>query len=237
MTIKFADIQILETGDVFSPVFNDIYFSPAGGYMESLHVFAEPNNIPQKFFSKDNVNIFEAGFGTGLNFLLTMKLFLQFAPANSRLNYTSFEKFPLSPEDMEEIHKFFIYLRSESVNFINLYKKTDFTQTCSKFYFHGKKICLTLVFDDLKTAESYLPDIFFDVWYLDGFSPKENPEMWTDDFFRYMGQKSFENATFSTFSAAGFIRRGLEKNGFEVQKIKGFNRKRQMLKGFKKQNS
>jgi tRNA 5-methylaminomethyl-2-thiouridine biosynthesis bifunctional protein len=93
------------------------------------------------------------------------------------------------------------------------------------------------VFDDLKTAESYLPDIFFDVWYLDGFSPKENPEMWTDDFFRYMGQKSFENATFSTFSAAGFIRRGLEKNGFEVQKIKGFNRKRQMLKGFKKQNS
>jgi len=234
MTIKFADIEILETGDIFSPVFNDIYFSPAGGHMESLHVFAEPNNIPQKFFSKDNINIFEAGFGSGLNFLLTLKLFLQFAPKNSKLNYTSFEKFPISPEDMEQIHNFLVSLKFESTIFLNFYKKNDFSKNHSNFTFFDKKINLHLIFDDLKNVEFYLSESFFDVWYLDGFNPKENPEMWSENFFRYIGNHSCANATFSTFSAAGFIKRGLEKNGYEVQRIKGFNRKREMLKGFKK---
>jgi tRNA 5-methylaminomethyl-2-thiouridine biosynthesis bifunctional protein len=233
MTIKFAEIEILKTGDIFSPVFNDIYFSPAGGYMESLHVFAEPNNIPQKFFLKNTTNIFEAGFGTGLNFLLTLKLFLQFAPKNSNLNYFAVEKFPILPKDMEKIHKFFTYLRFESILFLNLYQKTDFSKNYSKFAFSDKKVNLHLIFDDLNNAGDYLPDTFFDVWYLDGFSPKENPLMWEENFFELMKNKSFENASFSTFSAAGFIRRGLQKNGFEVQRIKGFNRKREMLKGFK----
>ncbi|MDY0132649.1 MAG: tRNA (5-methylaminomethyl-2-thiouridine)(34)-methyltransferase MnmD [Desulforegulaceae bacterium] len=236
MPIEFANIEVLETGDIFSPVFNDIYFSPAGGQMESLHVFAEPNNLPQKFFKKKTVNIFEAGFGTGLNFLLTLKLFLQFAPKNSQLNYTSFEKYPISPEQMEKIHKLFIHSRFESINFLNKYNKTDFNKNYSKFAFFQKKVNLKLIFDDLKNIKSYLPDIFFDVWYLDGFNPKENPEMWSDSFFRYMKNHSFKNATFSTFSAAGFVRRGLEQNGFKVDRIKGFNRKKEMLKGFKKQN-
>ncbi|MDY0361827.1 MAG: tRNA (5-methylaminomethyl-2-thiouridine)(34)-methyltransferase MnmD [Desulforegulaceae bacterium] len=233
---NFAKIEILETGDIYSPVFNDIYFSPAGGYMESLHVFAEPNNIPQKFCFKNITNIFEAGFGTGLNFLLTLKLFLQFAPKSACLNYTSFEKYPISPEHMEEIHKFFIYLRYESLNFLKAYSKIDFNKNFTQISFFNKRVNLKIIFDDLAEIKKYLSDKYFDAWYLDGFNPKENPEMWNEGFFEFMGKNSLDNATFSTFSAAGFIKRGLLKNGFQVEKIKGFNRKREMLKGYKTKN-
>ncbi|MCB9480701.1 MAG: tRNA (5-methylaminomethyl-2-thiouridine)(34)-methyltransferase MnmD [Desulfobacteraceae bacterium] len=230
---NFAKIEILDTGDIYSPVFNDIYFSPAGGYMESLHVFAEPNNIPQKFFSNEITNIFEAGFGTGLNFLLTLKLFLQFAPKSASLDYTSFEKYPISPEQMEKIHNFFIFLRHESISFLKSYSKIDFNKNFTQFSFYNKRVSLNIIFDDLTEVKKYLPGKFFHAWYLDGFNPKENPEMWSESFFEFMGKNSFDNATFSTFSAAGFIKRGLLKSGFQVEKIKGFNRKREMLKGYK----
>jgi tRNA 5-methylaminomethyl-2-thiouridine biosynthesis bifunctional protein len=229
----FAEIEIMDTGDVFSPVFNDIYFSPAGGFMESLHVFAEPNKIPQRFFTQKTVSVFESGFGTGLNFLLTMKLFLQFAPENAELVFTSFEKHPVSPADMEKIHTFYTYLRYESIIFLNMYKDLDFSVKEHEICFSNKKIKLNLIFDDLKNCGLYDKKTGYDAWYLDGFSPGNNPGMWIDDFFEFMSLQSTEDATFSTFTAAGFIRRALIKNGFEVKKIKGFNRKREMLAGRK----
>lgn len=231
--IHYAEIEIKKTGDIFSPVFNDIYFSPAGGYMESLHVFLEPNNIPQRFCNKKKTNIFEAGFGTGLNFLITWKLFNQFAPKNACFEFTSFESFPIKQDHMEKAHSYFHLLRYESDTFLKKYCSTDLKPGLNQFLFKDKRVKLNLIVDDIKNCRNYPMDISYDAWFLDGFNPKENPQMWTDSFFDFMGEKSLKNASFSTFSAAGFIKRGLKEKGFLVEKIKGFNRKREMTRGVK----
>ncbi len=231
--INFAQTIINEDGDIFSPVFNDIYFSPAGGHMESVYVFTQPNQIPLKFLIKKNVNIFEAGFGTGLNFLTTLQLFNQFAPKNSTLEYTSFELFPLKINDMKKIHGYFHYLRYESINFLKKYTDITLKKGLNKILFSNKRVILNLIIDEIKNAGKYLTGNKYDSWYLDGFSPKENPDMWSDVFFDFMASKSLNKATFSTFSSAGLIKRGLKKRGFDVKKIKGYNRKREMLCGIK----
>lgn len=228
---KFAEIEIRKSGDIFSPDFNDIYFSSAGGYLESIHVFMEPNNIPQRFFNQSEISIFEAGFGTGLNFLIAVRFFLQFASPSAKMEFTSFEKFPIKHDDLEKIFRFFIYLRPECEIFIKEYKKLELKKGENRIPLYNGRIILNLIIDDISNTSSYLKDNNFDAWFLDGFNPSTNPEMWTNDFFEIMGRKSNDGASFSTFSAAGFVRRGLAEHGFKIKKTKGYNRKREMLTG------
>ena len=231
--MQFADIEIKKSGDIYSPGFKDIYFSSAGGYMESIHVFMEPNHIPARFMKKKKVSVFEAGFGTGLNFLIALKFFSQFAPKDSELEFTSFEKFPITAGDLSEIYRFFIHLPYQSTVFLEKYSKAQLKQGLNTFSFLNGRVLLNLILDDLDKADRYLPENSYDAWFLDGFNPSCNPEMWTDSFFEFMGKKSCPNATFSTFSAAGFIRRTIAEKGFNVHKTKGYNRKREMLSGIK----
>ena len=91
-------------------------------------------------------------------------------------------------------------------------------------------VSLILIFDDVNDA---IPQVegAVDAWFLDGFKPSTNPDMWSDVVFEHMARLSRDGTTFATFTAAGGVRRGLGTHGFEVKKVPGFGSKRDMSIG------
>lgn len=214
---------------LISKEFDDIYFSKESGIEETRYVFLEGNNLPNAWKNKPHYNIFETGFGTGLNFLTTAKLFEETAQSGQTLDFISVEKYPLSAEIIkEELQQWNTELphlsklleqypiRVEGVHPINI----------------TPNIRLILYIGDINAI---LPDCAndhsIDTWFLDGFTPAKNPEMWSETLFASMKRLSHCETTFATFTAAGDVKRGLKSAGFVVQKQKGFGRKRDMLIG------
>lgn len=208
-------------------IFEDVYFSRAGGPAESEYVFLRHNGLPQRFEGADTFVIAETGFGTGLNMLLTCERWAQHAPAGAHLHLISFEKFPLRPEDLRRAHAHWPQLAC----------------WCERLQHHypplvpgwhrlplARTIDLWLWFGDVHEGLADL-DVTVDAWYLDGFAPAKNPDMWTGALFKQMARLSAPEATFATFTSAGRVRRGLQDAGFSVEKVPGFGRKREMLRG------
>lgn len=228
-TINYAKVTKDMHGNLISNVFDDIYFSKEDGYKESLYVFFMNNNLPDRWNNTDDFTIFETGFGTGLNFLIAKNLWLQ-SRGDNELHFVSVEKYPLSETDMEYSWQFFPQeLTEEKEEFFKQYK--NLTIGLNIFKFKGFK--LSLFVGDI---EEFLPQINIEIgkidsWFLDGFSPAKNPEMWQESLWKTMAKNTSKNGTFSTFSSAGFVKRGLSSAGFEVKKVKGFGRKREMLVG------
>ena len=216
-----------------SEQFDDIYFSAEDGLAETQHVFINGNNLPSAWADKSQFTIAETGFGTGLNFLTAWKLFEDTATPIQTLDFVSFEKFPLTPDEIRE------YLTPWHADFgaqIDLLLDQYPLRIAS---FHRLKltpqVTLTLIFDDINEAIPTL-DAAVDCWFLDGFTPSKNPDMWSDTVFENMARLSIKNATYATFTAAGFVRRGLENAGFSVQKTDGFGKKRDMVVGLYQEN-
>ena len=215
-----------------SSQFDDIYFSKEDGLAETRHVFLEGNNLPNAWQDKAQFTIFEAGFGTGLNFFATWKLFEETKQAGQSLDFISVEKYPLRANEIREA------LSQWDVHFDGRIERFILQYPLNIAGFHRVKltsdVTLTLIFDDINEA---LPQITADVdcWFLDGFTPSKNPQMWSDVLFETMAHLSVQGACMATFSAAGHVRRGLEKVGFKVHKREGFGHKREMLTGVFKQ--
>jgi tRNA 5-methylaminomethyl-2-thiouridine biosynthesis bifunctional protein len=211
-----------------SELFDDVYFSAHDGFAETLHVFLEGNDLPERWAGKERFVIAETGFGTGLNFLAAWSLFEATTAPNQKLDFISFEKFPLDREEIE------LHLQPWKHEFPEL------LATLLKKYpllvpgFHraalNERVSLTLVFDDVNKAVAQL-ETPVDAWFLDGFKPSTNPDMWSATVFENMARLSKEGSTFSTFTAAGEVKRGLSAAGFDVQKVPGFGTKRDMLTG------
>lgn len=215
-------------GSPKSKEFDDVYFSADDGLAESEYVFLDGNRLPRKWQEQDRFVICETGFGTGLNFLAAWKRFEETTKPHQKLDFISFEKYPL---DVEEIA---LHLQPWQ-EFFNSHLR----QLIKKYPplipgFHRivltDRITLTLIFDDVNIA---IPKLCADVdaWFLDGFKPSTNPEMWTDTVFQNMARLSHCRTRVSTFTAAGKVRKGLEGAGFEVEKMQGFGRKRDMTIG------
>ena len=211
-----------------SAQFDDIYFSADDGLEETNYVFLKGNNLPESWAGKNSFTIAETGFGTGLNFLSSWKLFEETADDCQTLDFISVEKYPLTPaEIMEALAPWAKYFGSRINQMLEIYP-------IRVAGFHRVKInsqiTLTLIFDDIKMA---LPgvDAVVDSWFLDGFTPAKNPDMWSDDVFQEMARLSQRGATYATFTAAGDVRRGLIAAGFSVEKQRGFGSKRDMIAG------
>ena len=212
---------------VYSEQFDDIYFSPENGLAESDFVFFEGNDLPARWAAAgEKFTIAETGFGTGLNFLLACKKFKESVKhKNTELHYISFEKYPLSRDDIAEALECW---RAELSSYLDAFLKMYPLRVPG---FHrvqlDDNIFLTLIFDDANDA---LPQLDVpqgvDAWFLDGFAPSKNPDMWSDEIFAQMARLSAPTATFATFTAAGFVKRGLQEAGFDVHKVAGFGRKR-----------
>jgi tRNA 5-methylaminomethyl-2-thiouridine biosynthesis bifunctional protein len=218
------------SGVPVSDVYDDIYFSSESGLREASHVFLEGNNLPKRWAGIDrNFHIIETGFGTGLNFVASWKLWHENAAGHgARLYYTSIEKHPLSKNDIQLAFAMWPELSGYADEFINEY---DVRHKDSLVVLLGGGMAeLCLIFGD---AREVLPDITTkaDAWFLDGFTPAKNPDMWNDGIYKNMARLTNPGGSFATFTSVGNVRRGLQNNGFCVHKVPGFGRKRHMLVG------
>lgn len=237
--ITNAEVIWDQQGMPVSSHFDDLYFSAENGLAESRYVFLQQNNLFQRWLKHDQsfYVIAETGFGTGLNFLAVWQLFSQFKQAYpeakcQRLHMISFEKFPLSQQDLAKALSAWPDISNYSKALTDEYPIA--TPDCHRLKFADDQIVLDLWFGDIKETlpKLHIPSTgLVDSWFLDGFAPSKNPQMWTDTLFRGMYQLARNNATFSTFTASGFVRRGLIAAGWTVSKRKGFGRKREMLVG------
>jgi tRNA 5-methylaminomethyl-2-thiouridine biosynthesis bifunctional protein len=229
--ITYAEVSQNDDGNLFSTQFNDIYFDKDDGYQESLHVFFKTNDIPNRWAGNDDFTIFETGFGTGLNFLIAQSLWAKHG-GNKKLHFASVEKYLLTEKDMEYAWQYFpAELTTNKEEFFSQYK--NLTNGLNILEFGDIK--LSLFVGDI---EEFLPEIstkigLIDSWFLDGFAPSKNPEMWQESLCNTMIKNTVKNGTFSTFTVAGFVRRGLRDAGFEVEKVAGIGHKLEILRGRK----
>ena len=219
----------------YSIDYEDRFFQ-SDAIAETEEVFLRANNLSDRW-KKDkskNFTIGELGFGFGLNFLITAKNWHQQTSKESKkwLDYISIDSFALNIEDFQRVTKDFPELKEFSQMFIDSFpiEVNGYTRISYPKY----RIRLTLIVDDVDSALQSLlgnDNNKIDAWYLDGFDPKKNTNMWSDDIFSKISALSKNNTTFGTYTAAGFVRRGLEKHNFKVDKVKGFKNKRHKLQG------
>lgn len=211
-----------EDGDVpVSERFDDPYYSRADGLAESRHVFLDGNDLEARFRAVTGTfHVAELGFGTGLNMLATVALWQRLAPA-AALHLTSFERYPLNRAEMARALAQWPELSGVAGELLAAWpsRKIDL-----------QGVELTVIEGDVATT---LPGWRgqADAWFLDGFAPSRNPEMWSEPVLNAVAEHTVRNGTFATYSAAGFVRRGLQAAGFEVVRRPGFGSKREMLTG------
>ncbi len=236
-SLHHAQLDWNEAGTPVSSEFGDVYFSNDNGLSETRYVFLQQNRLPERFshHDSDSFVIGETGFGTGLNFLATMAVFLEQAPLSgngSRLHFISVEKYPLTQADLRKALAAWPELAPLSQPLIDQWPLP--VSGCHRLLFADGRIRLDLWFGDIKEMLPQVPHPatgLVDAWYLDGFSPAKNPEMWTQDLFDDLARLARPDATLSTFTCAGFVRRGLIAAGFAMKKVKGHGSKREMLAG------
>ncbi|WMC09275.1 bifunctional tRNA (5-methylaminomethyl-2-thiouridine)(34)-methyltransferase MnmD/FAD-dependent 5-carboxymethylaminomethyl-2-thiouridine(34) oxidoreductase MnmC [Oceanimonas pelagia] len=241
---RFITTARLDWNDQGTPVataFDDVYFSNDNGLAETRYVFLGNNGLPQRFADHDRelFVVAETGFGTGLNFLATWQAFADYKRQHPqgntrRLHFISVEKFPLSRDDLQLALRQWPELTILSEHLLAEYPVL--VDGCHRLQL-AEDVCLDLWLGDVAEV---LPQMDaglagrVDAWYLDGFAPGKNPEMWTPELFAQLARLARSGATLATFTAAGFVRRGLIEAGFDVKRVKGFGRKREMLAGHRR---
>ena len=218
---EFGKPAELEWRDGRVPIaraFDDPYFSLDDGVAETAHVFLAGNDLPARF--RDGFHIAELGFGTGLNVLVAWRAWLD-AGVGGVLKFTSFEGFPLAVEAMEQAHRAWPELADLSRVFLDGFDGATAT-------LDGLELEV-IVGDARDTVASW--EGRADAWFLDGFSPAKNPEMWEPALMAEVGKHTKVGGTMATYTAAGHARRGLEAAGFAVERVPGFGRKRHMTRG------
>ena len=211
--------------------FADVYFSRDDGPAETRYVFLQQNQLPERWTqwtTPGSFTIAETGFGTGLNFFCAWELWQRTRQPDQHLHFISVEKYPLKPGDLEQA----CALRPEFATLATalLQQYPPLLPGLHRLHFAADNVTLTLVFNDAIDGFSQLEGRI-DAWFLDGFAPARNPQMWQPALFQHMARLSHADTTFATFTSAGTVKRGLREAGFEVSKHPGYGRKRDMLKG------
>ena len=240
-TIQHAKIHFNQENTPVSDKFDDVYFSNQDGLAETHYVFLEGNQLWERWVNYQEAHfvIAETGFGTGLNFFAVTTLFREFRQKHpdsplKRLYFISFEKYPLLLDALQQAHLAYPqfshlaqHLQQHWLNPI---------QGCYRFHFD--ETTLDLWFGDVAENLPQLGDYMnskIDAWFLDGFAPSKNPDMWNEQLYQQMFRFTKLQGTFATFTAASAVRKGLENAGFNIKKRKGFGKKRECLSGQKTQ--
>ena len=212
--------------------FGDLYFAAQDGLAETELVFLSGNDLPQRMRDKTHFTIAETGFGTGLNFLALLKHWQeiennpdQFAPV---LHYITTEIAPLDANVIKEVLSPYQDL-AELIEAMVAIMPPRWPGRHRRHLFGGRVVIDFIYGDSL----AMINDAVFkaDAWFLDGFAPSQNPDMWQDPLFEAIASHSAPNATLASFTAAGHVRRGLEAAGFEVERHQGFGHKRHRITG------
>lgn len=204
-----------------SEQFDDPYFSIQDGLAETEHVFLQGNDLPVRFVP--GFHIAELGFGTGLNMLAAWRAWEQ-SGQDGVLHFTSFEAFAMQPADMARALEAFPAVAPWAERFLAKWQGDG----CCDL----GNLQLEMISGDARVS---LPEWTgqADAWFLDGFSPAKNPELWEEALLAAVAAKTAPGGTAATYTAAGFVRRGLADAGFDVSRIPGFGRKRHMTRAIK----
>lgn len=243
-TISPASLQWNEQGQPISEQFDDVYFSKVSGLEETRYVFLQHNRLRERWQQLNPANtpyfvIGETGFGTGLNFLAAWQLWREVAPRDAHLHFVSVEKYPLSQTDLAQALSLWPQLGPLAEALQKAYPAVP-SRGFHRLTFDGGRVQLTLIIDEASTGFEQLQHshhplywrrgAHVDAWFLDGFAPAKNPDMWRDELFATITRLSHRGTTAATFTAAGIVKRGLKAAGFTVQKVPGFGHKRDMVR-------
>lgn len=230
----------LEDGVPVSRQFGDIYFSKLGGVEETKYVFLDGNRFSERISAPrlQPLGIGELGFGSGLNFFVTLDTWKK-NPNPCSVTFTSLEGYPAKKSILKSLQSNYPEIPTWPEQWIDSYesKVSEFEHSRSILRWQVSEIHpnarsvfqMDLLFGNVLDCLIEFPMI--DLWFLDGFSPKKNPEMWSESVFSQVRKKSKLGTTLSTFTSAGFVRNGLASVGFDIKKQKGFGKKREMIIG------
>ena len=229
--LRNAQLDWNDQGQPLSRQFGDVYFSRDDGLGETRHVFLAGNDLPARFAALPagaRLVIGETGFGTGLNFLCAWQLFDQLAPADACLHFVSVEKYPLTAADLQRALALWPELAPWSGQLLEQYRAIH--PGFQRLVLDGGRVVLTLLIGD---ALQMLPqlDARIDVWFLDGFAPDKNPQMWTPPLFQELARLSAPGASLATFTSKGTVRRDLIEAGFAMRRVPGHGKKWEILCG------
>ncbi|WP_420568745.1 tRNA (5-methylaminomethyl-2-thiouridine)(34)-methyltransferase MnmD [Thalassovita sp.] len=210
-----AELEWREGGIPVSTRFDDPYFSLENGLAETNYVFLNGNTLPDRFC--DGFHIAELGFGTGLNLLAAVKAWRDSGQTGT-LNFTTFEAYPMTGPEMIRAQEAFHELGALPQEFAPHWPAKRLSLPGLEFRM--------IVGDARQTLPAW--DGVADAWFLDGFSPAKNPELWDPALMQAVHDHTAPGGTAATYTAAGFVRRGLADAGFEVERRTGYGRKRHM---------
>jgi tRNA U34 5-methylaminomethyl-2-thiouridine-forming methyltransferase MnmC len=197
--------------------FDDPYFSLENGLAETRHVFLAGNDLPARFAG--GFHIAELGFGTGLNMFAALLEWRQ-GGLTTPLRFTSFEAFPMTANEMDKALAAFPEAHAIATPFLTEWAK-------GARHIETQDLIADIIIGDARTT---LPawEGKADAWFLDGFSPAKNPELWEQTLMTEVAQHTAKGGTLATYTAAGFVRRNLAAAGFTVTRSAGYGRKRHM---------
>lgn len=221
-------IKVIKTNDGSTTLYNEeldeTYHSRHGALQEAQHVFLK--NGLHCFSSKNEITIFEMGFGTGLNAMLTLLT----KPAHQHIKYVSIEKFPISLE---------LALATNYIDLLNEHYNTDVTELFTKMHECAwntdveivEGFTLHKIEDDILTAD--LTPFKVDLIYYDAFGARVQDFLWQEDVISKVLSPLQPKGIFVTYSAKGTMKRALKANGLEVNLVEGPPGKREMAVGIK----
>ena len=231
MNSEFAPFSFKDN-NLFSQEFDDLYSSAKGAVEESEYVFINGNNLQDRFreLKDQTFYIGEIGFGVGINFLTTCRSWLKNSQKDQVLTFYSFDKYLFQLKDFKKILDTYPELKEYREEFEKSYPKN--VKGVQKISLFEGRISLNLVIGDINQTQEYLELIKgVDAWFLDGFSPSKNPDLWSKKLFDLISHSCKRHATFATYTSAGTVKQSLRESGFDIKKINGFSNKRHMLKG------
>ncbi|MEX3956218.1 bifunctional tRNA (5-methylaminomethyl-2-thiouridine)(34)-methyltransferase MnmD/FAD-dependent 5-carboxymethylaminomethyl-2-thiouridine(34) oxidoreductase MnmC [Trinickia sp. EG282A] len=229
--LRPATLAFRDDGTPYSPAYDDVYHSAAGALAQAQHVFIGGNGLPSRWRGRRLFTILETGFGLGGNFLATWAAWRGDPARPQRLAFVSIEKHPFSAHDLRALHERFVAYATIAPLAHALADAWPLPLPgVHRLEFEGGRVTLTIAFGD---ALELLPKLWLraDAFYLDGFSPAKNPDLWSPPVFKALARLAGKDATLATYTSAGHVRRGLEAAGFVCAKAQGFAGKREMLVG------
>lgn len=229
--LQHAQIDWDDQGRPHSRQYDDVYFSKNEGTDETRYVFLEQTRLAQRFAALAPhacLVIGETGFGTGMNFFCAWQLFAEQAHADARLHFISVEKYPLGHDDMARAMRLWPEMAAFTEPFLAQYVAVH--PGFQQFSFDHGRVTLTLLIGDVLEQLPQL-DASIDVWFLDGFAPAKNPDMWTPELFAQLARLAHAGTALGTFTTTGWVRRGLIDAGFTMKKIPGIGKKWEVMSG------
>lgn len=225
--LTFPRINWRDDGAPVAQDHDDVYFSAQDGLAETRTVFLKGCGLPEAWSGRAQFTVGETGFGTGLNFLALWHLWRTHRPApDAQLTFVSFEGYPLRAEDARRALAAWPELAAEAAQLLDRWPGP--VRGVRNLHFPDDGLRLILHLGDIREM---LPQsaLRADAWFLDGFSPAKNADMWGPWIYPELAARSAPGAQLGTFTVAGAVRRGLAEAGYEVSKAEGHGRKRERL--------